>query len=101
MNREVFGANLRDVREFRGWTQHELAARLGLTNTMVSFYETGRNVPTLARFAALCSTLGVGASDLLAGAYPEPQFPPPAPNRLDGADEDPDCWAETAPRIDF
>ncbi|MFI1262671.1 MULTISPECIES: helix-turn-helix domain-containing protein [Streptomyces] len=45
--REAFGARLRSSREARGWTQEELAERLGYSSTHVSAVETGRKPPTL------------------------------------------------------
>ncbi|RXS85710.1 XRE family transcriptional regulator [Streptomyces sp. TM32] len=45
--REAFGARLRSSREARGWTQDELAERLGYSSTHVSAVETGRKPPTL------------------------------------------------------
>lgn len=41
-----FGIYLKDHRERKGWTQRELAERLGVTNTHVSHVEAGRQKPT-------------------------------------------------------
>ncbi|MEU6733301.1 helix-turn-helix transcriptional regulator [Streptomyces physcomitrii] len=46
-----FGQRLRMLRDERGWTQDELAERLGCSGTHVSAVETGRRPPT-RRFAA-------------------------------------------------
>ncbi|WP_079086590.1 helix-turn-helix domain-containing protein [Streptomyces silvensis] len=46
-----FGQRLRVLRDERGWTQDELASRLGCSGTHVSAVETGRRPPT-RRFAA-------------------------------------------------
>ncbi|MFI9078625.1 helix-turn-helix domain-containing protein [Streptomyces sioyaensis] len=45
--REAFGARLRSSREARGWTQDELAERMGYSSTHISAVETGRKPPTL------------------------------------------------------
>ncbi|MCF3174588.1 helix-turn-helix domain-containing protein [Streptomyces sioyaensis] len=45
--REAFGARLRSSREARGWTQEELAERMGYSSTHISAVETGRKPPTL------------------------------------------------------
>ncbi|MGW1276204.1 helix-turn-helix domain-containing protein [Streptomyces tsukubensis] len=46
----AFGARLRSAREARGWTQDELAERMGYTGRHISAVETGRKPPT-HRFA--------------------------------------------------
>ena len=50
---------LRDLREDRDWTQKELAAKLGMSQTGYSKYETGENdipTPVLIELAALYKT---------------------------------------------
>lgn len=47
----AFGQRLRALREERGWTQEELAERMGCSGTHISAVETGRRPPT-RRFAA-------------------------------------------------
>ena len=55
-----FGQYLRHLRDERGWTQDELAMRMGCTGTHVSAVETGRRPPT-GRFAASADrALGTG-----------------------------------------
>ncbi|MFG3526432.1 helix-turn-helix domain-containing protein [Streptomyces sp. NPDC047917] len=46
-----FGQRLRQLRDERGWTQDELADRMGCSGTHISAVETGRRPPT-PRFAA-------------------------------------------------
>jgi transcriptional regulator with XRE-family HTH domain len=46
----AFGVRLRTLRDERGWTQDELADRMGYSGTHVSAIETGRRPPT-PRFA--------------------------------------------------
>ncbi|WP_103501687.1 MULTISPECIES: helix-turn-helix transcriptional regulator [Streptomyces] len=43
----AFGARLRRLREARGWTQEELASRMGYSGTHISAVETDRKLPTL------------------------------------------------------
>ncbi|MGW8398656.1 helix-turn-helix domain-containing protein [Streptomyces lydicus] len=43
----AFGARLRSSREARGWTQDELAERMGYSSTHISAVETARKPPTL------------------------------------------------------
>ncbi|MFD5780866.1 helix-turn-helix domain-containing protein [Streptomyces sp. NPDC126933] len=46
----AFGERLRTLRDERGWTQDELAERMGYSGTHISAVETGRRSPT-PRFA--------------------------------------------------
>ncbi|MBT2442223.1 helix-turn-helix transcriptional regulator [Streptomyces sp. ISL-36] len=45
--RAAFGAHLRRQREVRGWTQEDLATRMGNSSQHISAVETGRKPPTL------------------------------------------------------
>lgn len=57
---QAFGQRLRQARDERGWTQDELAVRMGLTGSHVSAVETGRRPPT-NRFARSADmALGTG-----------------------------------------
>ncbi|MEU3600256.1 helix-turn-helix transcriptional regulator [Streptomyces sp. NPDC006798] len=53
---EAFGARLRRAREGRGWTQDELAERMGYSGRHISAVETGRKPPT-RRFSAGADTM--------------------------------------------
>ncbi|MFJ2025049.1 Scr1 family TA system antitoxin-like transcriptional regulator [Streptomyces sp. NPDC087897] len=55
-----FGVQLRQARDARGWTQDELASRMGCSGTHISAVETGRRSPT-PRFARSADrALGTG-----------------------------------------
>ncbi|MEU6951080.1 helix-turn-helix transcriptional regulator [Streptomyces sp. NPDC045714] len=55
-----FGLQLRQARDARGWTQDELAGRMGCSGTHISAVETGRRPPT-PRFArSVDRSLGTG-----------------------------------------
>ncbi|KEF07360.1 MULTISPECIES: helix-turn-helix domain-containing protein [Streptomyces] len=55
-----FGVRLRALRDERGWTQEELAERLGYSGTHISAVENGRRPPT-PRFATTADkVLGTG-----------------------------------------
>ncbi|MFD4338558.1 Scr1 family TA system antitoxin-like transcriptional regulator [Streptomyces anulatus] len=55
-----FGLQLRQARDARGWTQDELAGRMGCSGTHISAVETGRRSPT-PRFARSADrALGTG-----------------------------------------
>lgn len=54
----VAGA-IKDARERRGWSQAELARRLGLTQTAVSYWEAGKRSPGVDDLFALSEALEV------------------------------------------
>ncbi len=62
--------SIRRLREERGWSQQDLAARSGLSRTGISAIEAGRLVPSTAAALALAEALGGRVEDLfcLAGA---------------------------------
>lgn len=47
--RAQWGENIKTQRDARGWTQAELAVRLGVTRAAVSYWESGHRAPTDAR----------------------------------------------------
>ncbi|MEU5158809.1 helix-turn-helix transcriptional regulator [Streptomyces sp. NPDC020875] len=69
---EAFGARLRSTREARGWTQDELADRMGYTGRHVSGVETGRKPPTRRFAMSADAALGLeGTSDTFERAWGE------------------------------
>lgn len=67
---ERLGRCLRELREEHGWTQHQLARRVGITNCQVSRFEAGKQQPMLKTLLRLGRALGLGAGPLLARADP-------------------------------
>src|SRR5260370_112584 len=59
--RAAFGARLRELRRTTGLNQALLAERLGVTQSMVSKFETARDVPTLEMVDRLADALGLSA----------------------------------------
>ncbi|MCN9239567.1 helix-turn-helix transcriptional regulator [Streptomyces sp. RY43-2] len=55
-----FGQLLRTLRDERGWTQDELAARAGCSGAHISAVETGRRSPTRRFAASVDRALGTG-----------------------------------------
>jgi ribosome-binding protein aMBF1 (putative translation factor) len=51
------GAAVRELRSSRGWTQAQLAAAAGMTQSAVARFEAGGTVPTLAVLARLAQAL--------------------------------------------
>lgn len=56
----AFGALLRSLRDERGWTQDELAGRIGCSGAHISAVETGRRTPTQQFAASADRALGSG-----------------------------------------
>jgi Zn-dependent peptidase ImmA (M78 family)/transcriptional regulator with XRE-family HTH domain len=71
VSQHELGERVADARRRRGWTQGELAARVGLTQTSVSRIETGVRAVSSLELAELAEVLGVSVLDLLrAGQRP-------------------------------
>ena len=56
---------IRALREARGMSQTELAEALGVDQTTVSAWETGKAEPTIFNLRRLADILGVSPGDLL------------------------------------
>lgn len=67
----VIGANLRKYRLRRGFSQEDLACRLGVTYQQIHKYETARSSLSAARLFRLSAILGVPAA--LFGDSAEPR----------------------------
>jgi len=67
MNQKKIGAFISACRREKGWTQVQLAERLGVTNKSVSKWETGKCLPDASLFGDLCDSLGITVNELFAG----------------------------------
>ena len=76
-----FGRELKRLRQERGLTHEELAARIGRSQAMISAYEHGRNRPRAASLAALAQALGV-PKEQLAELLPSRRKPTPLGQKL-------------------
>lgn len=56
---------LKHIRKLRQMTQYELAKMVGITQAMVSHYETGRCNPDLETAARIANALGCKVDDLI------------------------------------
>ncbi|HET6752071.1 MAG TPA: XRE family transcriptional regulator [Actinomycetes bacterium] len=71
VSQHELGERVADARRRKGWTQGELAARVGLSQTSVSRIETGVRTVSSLELAELAEVLGVSLLDLLrAGQRP-------------------------------
>ena len=62
---ETIGRNVQRRRERRGWTQEELAARVGLHRVSLAQIERGRSRPSLDMLERLARALRVKPGRLL------------------------------------
>lgn len=68
-DRKEYAARLSLARTRKGYTQADLAFRIGQHPSLVSHYENGSRMPSLANLVALCDALDVSA-DWLLGRVP-------------------------------
>jgi transcriptional regulator with XRE-family HTH domain len=62
---EQFGRRLRKLRKERGWSQEELAHRVGIDISFLSELENGKKEPCLRKMKELAQGLGVPLSRMV------------------------------------
>jgi transcriptional regulator with XRE-family HTH domain len=62
-----FGKRLRQLRVKRGWSQEELAYRVGMDVSFLSELENGKKEPCLRKIKELAQGLGVSVARLMEG----------------------------------
>ena len=62
---QALGLAVRKLRSERGWSQADLALRVGMDRNYLSLIEMGRNSPSVRMLMRLCMALDVRAADLL------------------------------------
>ena len=67
MDNYVTGATIRNLRENKGMTQEELAARIHVSAKAVSKWETGRGFPDISLLEPLAGALDISVIELLSG----------------------------------
>lgn len=67
MDQAKIGRFIASQRKGHGWTQSQLAEKLGITDKAVSKWETGRSIPDLSLFTPLCELLEITLNELLLG----------------------------------
>ena len=75
---EWFAGRLRELREAAGWTQDQLAERVGVKREAVARWEAGRREPGWSNVLALAEALGV---DCTAFTQPPAARPAAVPGR--------------------
>jgi transcriptional regulator with XRE-family HTH domain len=64
---ELFGERIRQLRGKRGWSQEELAHRVGMDVSYLSEVENGKKEPCLRKIKELAQGLGLTVSRLMQG----------------------------------
>jgi transcriptional regulator with XRE-family HTH domain len=67
MNQVLTGKFIADERKKKGYTQTQLADRLGISNRTVSKWETGNGFPDVSLLLPLSEELDVSVNELLSG----------------------------------
>jgi len=65
--RLAFGSRLRKLRKARGWTQAEMADRLGLDRSYIAEIELGKRNPCLLNLRVFADGFGVTLARLFSG----------------------------------
>ncbi len=74
MSKEIlgaFGARLKDLRKKKGWTQKELASKVGIRFSQLNKYECGLHAPPLTKLVELAEALDTDLDYLLTGSRSE------------------------------
>ena len=80
-----FAENLAGLRKFKGMSQEELAAAIGVSRQTLSKYETGESVPDIERTQAIAEAFGVSIDDLVNfESSSDEVLPPPRGKHLFG-----------------
>ncbi|MHB8928860.1 MAG: helix-turn-helix domain-containing protein [Bacillota bacterium] len=78
----TFGEKVRIIREARGWSQQDLAAKIGMSPGYIAQVETGRTEPSFQALQKLVQVLGMEAAKLLDPAIIIPYDLPGLPDRI-------------------
>ena len=80
-----FAENLAALRKYRGMSQEELAAAIGVSRQTLSKYETGESVPDIERTQAIATVFGTSIDELVTfEASSDEVLPPPRGKHLFG-----------------
>ncbi len=64
---------IRELRQERGWTQYELAMKVGVQPQTVYFWESGRRTPRVAQIRKLGQVFEISSDEIL--LEPKPTVP--------------------------
>lgn len=72
--REVFKENLRYFLEINGWSQADMARKLGVSTATAAKWATGESMPRVDKINKLADWFGIKSSDLLEPRENEPYY---------------------------
>lgn len=81
------GDRIRRLRKERGWTQTDLAERVGSTKRSIVYYEGDAKYPPAPILAAMAGAFGVSMEALMAPEEPERKPAKDEPDLLNDADD--------------
>jgi len=67
MDQIKIGKFIASCRKEQGMTQAALAEKLGISDQVVSKWESGKSMPDLDKISELCGYLGIDVNELLSG----------------------------------
>lgn len=81
----MIGAFLANLRKEQGWTQKEMASRLGVSDKAVSKWETGKSLPDMGILIPVSELFGITVDELLSGKKRSGATPDGTGNELNKA----------------
>src|SRR6187401_2564258 len=75
VDKESFGLRLRELRTAAGLSQLVLAQRTGISQSSISAWEAGINVPLITQAAKIAEALGVDIGEMVKPTATEPNAP--------------------------
>lgn len=75
MEHEI-GKRIAELRKGNGWTQAELAEKLGISDKAISKWESGRGCPDISQFPAIAQLFAVSIDFIMTGAESAPPQEP-------------------------
>ena len=69
MNTYVTGTTIRNLREASGFTQAELAQKIGVTSKTISKWETAKGLPDISLVQPLAQALNISVIELMNGEH--------------------------------
>lgn len=64
---QQLGSRIRELRVMNGWTQKELAQRIGIHKSVISYFELGERFPAYDTLLRIADTFKVSTDFLLKG----------------------------------
>ena len=79
MENNKLGHNIKNLRKQKGWTQSDLAQKMGCTQGIITAYENNLKQPSVDKIALLAKVFGVSIDELLGQTDIKVAAPPKNP----------------------